>query len=193
MTVTRLEVALEGHSKPVSNAMDDRSLASQDSYHEIAPPKRTYLFEVDEIAIRQSRKGEVTRRLFSVMDASISRLRDGSLYSPFKGHREVSEAQYAILVRASDVRDDLSQPTEILRASLMHDGRAHLDEVEVDIDSVILRVTPTSLKDCAKAFRRVAEFAQLVTREMERKVHEEGRKARRLDRHGTCIPLESLR
>ena len=68
--------------------------------------------------------------------------------------------------------------TEILRASVLHDGTAHLDEVEIDIESVILRVTPTTLKDCAKAFRRIAELAQLTTKEMERKIHEEGRKAR---------------
>jgi hypothetical protein len=185
LNISSLEVALEGHSKSFTGATDDRSLASQDSYHEVAPAKRTYIIDVDGIAIRQCMRGQVKRTFLFVMDASIARLRDGSVYSPLKGQREVSDAQYAILSRASDIHDDSSQPNEILRVSLMHNGSEHLDEVEIDIDSVILRVTPTTLKDCAKAFRRVAEFAQLVTREMERKVHEEGRKARRLDRQGT--------
>jgi Vacuolar sorting-associated protein 13, N-terminal len=185
MSVSRLEVALEGHSKSIGGAVDDRSLASQDSYLEVAPPKRTYVFDVEDMAIRQSVKGQVKRTLFSVVDASIVRLRDGAVYSPLKGNRDVSDAQNAILVRATDIPDDSTQTLEILRVSMMHNGDSHLDEVEIDIDSVILRVTPTTLKDCAKAFRRVAEFAQLVTREMERKVHEEGRKARWLDRLGT--------
>lgn len=184
LAVSKLEVALEGHSKAISGAMDDRSLASQDSYHEVAPPKRTYVFEVQDIAIRQSRKGYLKRTMFTIWDASICRLREGSFYAPLRMRRDGLESQYAILVRTG-VGLEAGQPTEILRATIMHDGQAHLDEVEIDIDSVTLRVTPTTLKDCAKAFRRVAEFAQLVTREMERKVHEEGRKARRFDKDGT--------
>ncbi len=67
-------------------------------------------------------------------------------------------------------------------SSLFHDGTIHLDEVEADIEAVVLRVTPTTLKDCAKGIRRIVELVQLMTREMERKVHEEGRKARRRHR-----------
>jgi len=63
----------------------------------------------------------------------------------------------------------------------LHDGTIHLDEVDIDIDPVILRVTPTSLKDCTKGIRKIAELVQLITRAMEIKVHEEGRKARRRD------------
>jgi hypothetical protein len=187
MNVSRLEVALEGHSKSYSGASDDRSLVSQDSYHEVAPPKRTYIIDIDGIAIRRISIRHVKKTLLVVTDASIARLRDGLVYSPMKGQRDIHDAQYAILSRQAEVRDDATRPTEILSVSLMHDGREHLDEVEIDVESIILRVTPTTLKDCAKAFRRVAEFAQLVTREMERKVHEEGRKARWLDRQGTSV------
>lgn len=198
----RVEIALEGHSKMTSTLTDDRSLASLDSYHEVAPPTRTYLLEVHEIRIRRSRKDHISSTSLLVMDAAISRLRDGSLYTPLTGtNREFNDSQYRIMVRApesltgqssnsssllsgsttvnSSSSADISDPSAILRGSLVHDRRSHLDEVEVDIDSVILRVTPTTLKDCAKAFRRVIELAQLMTREMERKVHEEGRRARR--------------
>jgi hypothetical protein len=40
------------------------------------------------------------------------------------------------------------------------------------------------LKDCSKGIRKIIELVQLMTREMERKVHEEGRKARRRGRDG---------
>jgi hypothetical protein len=41
-------------------------------------------------------------------------------------------------------------------------------------------VTPTSLKDSAKGLHRFLELVELTTKEMERKVHEEGRNARRM-------------
>jgi len=41
-----------------------------------------------------------------------------------------------------------------------------------------------SLKDCTKGIKKIVELVQLMTREMERKVHEEGRKARRRDAIG---------
>lgn len=122
-------------------------------------------------------------------DASILRLKDGSQFSPFKSRLDAVDAQYRVLVRSvANTREPtihssdspINTPrTPIVQASLLHDGHSHLDEVEVDIDSVVLRVTPTTLKDCAKAFRRIAELTQVATKEMERKVHEEGRKARR--------------
>ena len=74
--------------------------------------------------------------------------------------------------------------TCLLSASLFHDAAQHLDEVEIDIDSVIVRVTPTSLKDSAKGLRRFFELVELTTKEMERKVHEEGRIARQRGRLG---------
>ena len=200
VTLEKVEIALEGHSKPTSAGFDERSLASQESFHEVAPSTRTYLVEVTDISIWQSRRDECSSTQLAIQDAEISRLRDGTMYSPLKGRREASGSQYCILTRANENEVERPQPavvvaatpkrpgrrttndgrrSEILRASLMHDGKAHLDEVDVEIDSVVLRVTPTTLKDCAKAFRRVAELAQLMTKEMERKVHEEGRKARR--------------
>jgi hypothetical protein len=78
--------------------------------------------------------------------------------------------------------------TDFLSVSLLHDQTQHLDEVEIDMESIILRVTPTTMKDCAKGFRKIFELMQLVTREMERKIHEEGRRAR-LERNGEFIKL----
>jgi hypothetical protein len=75
--------------------------------------------------------------------------------------------------------------SSFLSVSFLHDRSLHLDEVEIDMNSVVLRITPTTLKDCSKGFSKIMELVQLVTREMERKVHEEGRKAR-LERHGKC-------
>jgi hypothetical protein len=187
VTVEKLEMTLEGHSKILPTISDERSVASQDSLHDMTPHTRTYLVEVFRIEVRRSQHDQLSMTRFSVMDASIERLKDKGIYSHLKLRREAIESQDCILVRTSRQGSSTEEPeTEIVRASLLHDGLAHLDEVEIDIDSVVLRVTPTTLKDCAKAFRRIAELVQLMTKEMERKVHEQGRKARQRGRRGTC-------
>jgi hypothetical protein len=187
VTVEKLEMALEGHSKNLPTLSDERSVASQDSLHDMTPHTRTYLVEVFRIEVRRSQQDQLSMTRLSVMDASIERLKDRKIYSQHKLEREATESQDCILVRtASRQRGPTQKPqTEIVRASLLHDGLANLDEVEIDIDSVVLRVTPTTLKDCAKAFRWIAELAQLMTKEMERKTHEQGRKARQRSRRGT--------
>lgn len=186
--VEKIELALEGHSKNLSIS-DDRSMASIETLQDNAPPTRVYLVEIFQILLKKSCLGHTEITRLSVADASIFRLSDVSMYAPLNVRRDNLNSENCILVRAavrtaSDKRQDDSdseknQNCEVFRAALLHNQVAHLDEVEVDIDSVILRVTPTTLKDCAKAFRRIMELTQLVTKEMERKVHEEGRKARR--------------
>jgi hypothetical protein len=187
VTVEKLEMALEGHSKILPTLSDERSVASQESLHDMTPHTRTYLVEVFRVEVRRSQQDQLSMTRFSVMDASIERLKDKTIYSQSKSRRDATESQDCILVRTLRRQSGPTQApeTEIFRASLLHDGLANLDEVEIDIDSVVLRVTPTTLKDCAKAFRRIAELAQLMTKEMERKVHEQGRKARQRGRRGT--------
>jgi hypothetical protein len=219
ISLDKVEMALEGHSKAASAMVDDRSHASQDSAQDFSPPTRTYVVEVFSIAVQWFKFVDATTTKFVVGDASIIQIRDPSLYSPKKSRHAASESQYSILVRrTSNINffpDDATQPMQhfdygfqssahysdstpatprarlshrerngIIKASLLHDSKEHLDEVDVEIDSVVVRVTPTTLKDCAKGLQKVLELAQLVTREMERKVHEEGRKARQRDLRG---------
>jgi len=197
--VEKFEMALEGHSKKaLNNNSDDRSTQSIDSLQEYAPPTRAYLVEVFRVSVHFSKVGHTETTRLTLTDASIVRLKDVSSYTPLSVRRDVIESENRILVRAGgnpcwqspqgkelskDEFDNQPRPG-VLRATLLRNRVSHLDEVEVDIDSVVLRVTPTTLKDCAKAFKRIAELAQLTTKEMERKVHEEGRKARRRGRDG---------
>jgi Vacuolar sorting-associated protein 13, N-terminal len=194
ITIEKLEMAVEGHSKKLSTSCDDRSITSLDSLLEHAPSTRTYLVEIFRISMRRSTLQNTESTSLSIVNASIVRLKEASSVLAFKSRRDVIESENCVLSTSSRAHDAAGRPTprneapiprpDILRASLFHNRLIHLDEVEVDIDSVVLRVTPTTLKDCAKAFRRIAELAQLVTKEMERKVHEEGRKARWRDRYG---------
>jgi hypothetical protein len=184
--VQKLELALEGHSKRIVPSSDDKSLASMDSIPEHAPPTRAYLVEITQISLSRTMHAHIERTMVLVSDVSIVRLPEASLYAPMDGVFSVlTDSENCILVRSDPhcgvgiCPEHQIHAPELVRLSFLHNCRCHLDEVEMDIESIILKVTPTTLKDCAKAFRRIAELAQLTTKEMERKVHEEGRKARR--------------
>eukprot|EP00980_Cylindrotheca_fusiformis_P028317 scaffold22592_cov129-Cylindrotheca_fusiformis.AAC.3 len=196
LRVEKIEMALEGHSKV--HLSDEKSVDTHDASAlcDIGLNTRTYVVELFRISARRSRHHHVTSTKLLIDDASIVQVRDSADYVPMMERHQGVEPQYCILGRRQNKTDfEKSQSKfrplhdgiapqapwpgkEILKASLFQDRRIHLDEVEIDIESFIMRVTPTSLKDCVKGIRRIVELIQLLTKEMERKVHEEGRKAR---------------
>ena len=235
--VEKIELALEGHSKPWIRTKEQNTIADIDvreSYRRIGPLTRTYLLELLHIELRGSGQADTTKTVLMVSDASIIKIQNDASFNPSNYDRHLAEPQNTILIRADkdvpplytcvdgmlasavptthsastlqpqgnvvletplhipgtsgDSFDKSNFPLNvnsgILCVVLYRDQGQHLDEVEIDFDSVVVRVTPTSLKDCAKATRRVLELIQIVTREMERKVHEQGRKARRREREG---------
>lgn len=194
MKVDKVEIAIEGHSKRRSPfATDDKSNISMDdsTFFDISPPVRIYLVEIFRVVVDRSIIEEIETTKLSVFDASIIRLREGSFYTPLRVGRELVESENCILecsrrqrsINAS-VDDGMDSQPPVLTVSFLRDEVAHLDEVELDVNFITMRVTPTTLKDCTKAFKKIVELVQLATKEMERKVHEAGRKARR-DRFGT--------
>ena len=68
------------------------------------------------------------------------------------------------------------QKGHIVKLSYVHDG--YIDEVEIDFEPIVIRVTPTSLRDSIQGLRRVIEVSRIIGKEMERKVHAESRLAR---------------
>jgi hypothetical protein len=196
----KLELALEGHSKRIAPASDDKSSASMDSIPELAPPTRAYLVEISQISLSKTTNAHIERTMVLVSDISIVRLPEASIYTPTDGsYTGLTETENCILIRTDPPHRGVDTFPEhqdntsgLVRLSFLHNGHCHLDEVEMDIESIILKVTPTTLKDCAKAFRRIAELAQLTTKEMERKVHEEGRKARRRSKFSFFTPFASF-
>lgn len=77
-----------------------------------------------------------------------------------------------------------SLPSEFISGCHFHDGGKHVDEVELDIASVILKVTPTSISDCTMWLARAIELISVASKEMERRVHERGRNARSEEHRG---------
>ena len=68
------------------------------------------------------------------------------------------------------------QRNYIVKLNYVHDG--YIDEVEMDFEPLVVRITPTSLQDSIQGLRRVIEVTQIMGKEMERKVHAESRLAR---------------
>ena len=71
-----------------------------------------------------------------------------------------------------------SPQSEFISGCHFHDGGKHVDEVELEIVAVVLKVTPTSISDCTVWVARTIELISLASKEMERRVHERGRYAR---------------
>ncbi len=99
VALDKVEMALEGHSKWVNPAIDDRSHASQESTQDYSPPTRTYVVEVFSVGVQWFKFVDATTTKFVVGDASIIQIRDPTQYSPLKGRHAASESQYSILVR----------------------------------------------------------------------------------------------
>jgi hypothetical protein len=168
---------------PAISCSDERSTTSVESFQDYAPPTRAYLIEVFDIRLNRSRAEESERTSLTVANASIVRLKDVAFYTPLSARQENLESEHKILVYKRDptssAKGKVKFCPDVFRASIVRKNHSHSDEVEVDVESMTLRVTPTTLKDCSKAVRKVIELVQVATKEMERKVHEEGRRARR--------------
>eukprot|EP00536_Pseudo-nitzschia_multiseries_P006274 jgi/Psemu1/318867/estExt_fgenesh1_pm.C_1300027 len=179
LKVEKIELALEGHSK--LSFSDEKSIESHDTtlFGQFASPTRTYVVEVFKLCWDRTKNHDIITNKLQAGDASIVQLKAPSEYTPMKYRHSACESQYSIFGRGVDSANECP----VLSVNVLHDGTIHLDEVEIDVEPFILRVTPTTLKDCTKGIRKIAELVQLITRAMERKVHEEGRKARQLDRN----------
>lgn len=172
--------SLEGHSKMSSLIADDRSSFSVDSANEgkSDPNTRTYHVALREISLMAMKGGTSSNVSFIIQDLDIVRQMNNDrnfLSTPLQDRDPI----YRILERSQTIYPTTTVAHPILKLAFSRNFVKHLDEVSIDIASIIVRITPLTLKDSAKAFKRLAEIVQLVTQEMERKVHEEGRKARK--------------
>ena len=112
-----------------------------------------------------------------------------SATSTGSNHRNKSRSDAENGREATPERNDRDP---VLVVKFLHDDIQHLHDVEINMDSVMIRVTPTSMKDCAKGFRKALELIQIVTKELERKIHEQGRQARQRDQIRECTAIVCL-
>jgi Repeating coiled region of VPS13 len=195
LTIDKVEMALEGHSKHLFS--DEKSIESHETsqFGQFSSPTRTYVVEIFQLKTSRTKNHDIIATTVLLADASIVQLKNSSEYTPMNKRHEARESQYCILERGQTTGDKghNEEAAAVLSIGMLHDGTVHLDEVEIDVEPVILRVTPTSLKDCTKGIRKIVEIGQVLTREMERKVHEEGRKARQRDQNNNRISDSDLR
>lgn len=85
-----------------------------------------------------------------------------------------------------------------IKACHFHDLANHVDEAEFDVVSVLLRVTPASLSDLSVWLTRTMELVSIASKEIERRVHDRGRKARSKEKKGkhptspNAVPVEDI-
>ncbi|KAL7553760.1 hypothetical protein ACHAWF_017551 [Thalassiosira exigua] len=82
------------------------------------------------------------------------------------------------LVTSTLVTSPGSRGAGFIKGCYFHDGENHIDEVEFDVESAIVKVTPTSISDCTIWVTRAMELIGIGSKEMERRVHDRGRRAR---------------
>lgn len=163
-SIEKIEVALEGHSKRaigfgdskrLASYSDERSQISADSYQDFAPPARAYLVQLFSVSCTRSHLQQIDKTELSIRDASIVRLRDVGLYSPMKANKDPVETENCIfscsrvnledgigVIEEEDddhILDEAKGQYEVFRLALFHNRRSHVDEVEVDVESFILR------------------------------------------------------
>lgn len=71
-----------------------------------------------------------------------------------------------------------SSESDFINGVYFHDGVNLIDEVEVDVASAIIKVTPTSISDCAMWVARAVELIRIASKEMERRAHKSNREYR---------------
>ena len=74
--------------------------------------------------------------------------------------------------------------SQALIISMVHDGDNHLNDIDMNLNYLVVRITPSSLQDCSEALKRVLELIDIMTKEMERRVHAAGRSARNQENTG---------
>ena len=75
-----------------------------------------------------------------------------------------------------------SNYTEFIK--MAHYRGQNVDEVEFDIASAIIKVTPTSISDCTMWLARAIELIRVASKEMERRVHDRRRQSRPSEKNG---------
>ena len=79
--------------------------------------------------------------------------------------------------------------SQALMLSIVRDGDNHLDDVDMNLNYLVFRITPSSLQDCSEALTRVLELIDIMTRAMERRVHAAGHLARTAENKGKSTTL----
>ena len=212
--VDGIQLSLEGQSHEKSD-----SYISAKKKKKKKSRKRTYLVQVLGIHGKIESIGDNKKSSVAVDDVSIMQTKRSTESTEQNPKQKPSEElRHHILMCAHQSLSDsneasedpiLLSPSRIVEAtpkskgetinvhkespalifSMVHDGGNHLDDIGMDLNYLIFRITPSSLQDCSEALKRVLQLIEIMTREMERRVHAAGRSARNQENTGkssTC-------
>ena len=176
-SVKKIEMTLEG--EPLENKASTPKIPN--AY------RRTYIVRLSRIQLNKlGGYHESTSRL-SVNDAFIVQMKDSKAEGNVRVIYPSTEPKHQILVQRrniliapdNDISHNYQKNRGVITASLTHNSGNHSNDVEIDLNSIALRITPTSLRDVLDGLQRIFELLEISTKEMERRVHEQGRSARK--------------
>ena len=163
--------------KPISSTME----ASFDSSFDL----------VDEILVRSKViDGQLHTSAISTAGVTVSPTK---LHSPSKNSFDKSRSfdsssknNMSNNFETVGIIDEKTENDPIVIFTHIHDREFQMNEVEVDIESIIVRITATTLRDCTHAVRRVYELIEVATKDLERRTHLRGRIAKIFDGKYFC-------
>ena len=135
---------------------------------------RTYLVDVMEISFRHAKSAEDALSHLSVGDLTVLQNYRGDSGLPHPSARRI----FGQVTNKIETKSQGREPP-LVAASYLRNIKDHVNEVDFRCSSFILVVTPETLGDCARGFGVALQLGELMTKEMERKIHREGRLARK--------------
>ena len=141
---------------------------------------------VDEILVRSKViDGQLHASAISAAGVTVSPTK---LHSPSTNSFDVSPIFDGSLknnmsnqIETVDIFDVKKEKDPIVIFTHVQDREFQMNEVEGDIDSIIVRITATTLRDCTHAVQRIYELIEVATRDLERRTHLRGRIAKIFD------------
>ena len=198
------DINTEQISEELSISVEKVELYLQRQSHESlisVSDKRTYLVEFANIRLLRAQNGHIRTHVGSLEYINIAQMKE---YGAQRQFRRSEEPQHTVLRCMSSgagarVTDNDSYPNSspdnssqrrrsvgeegAVILKFLHDETTRVDDLDVSFGIIDICVTTTSIRDCYGGVKRILESIRTMTGEMERRVHEEGRR----EFHCECI------
>ncbi len=142
--------------------------------------KRTYRIQILNIDAKHFNQGHKGRSNIKVGDASIVQESIKKIWD--RQFEASNELRHNFLTCSAPKRRKLERRchnNELGHSSILvtvqRDRKTLSNDFDIKFGRIVLRLTPTMLTDCSVAIGRIIESTQIMTKEMERRVHIESR------------------
>ena len=198
--INRLEAAIE-NTDPIRKLEEELTVSiervelycqGQVSQKPQSGGKKKYRIQAKKLDAKHCKQGGKVYSLIKVGNASIIQESSETCSDrQFEASKELHHRFLTCLAqkqkkRASTSGNDMHE-TSALAISVLRDEKQLTSDFDVTFGRLVVRLTPTLLTDCSTAIGRIIESTQIMTKEMERRVHGASRKVIISESQGTRI------